>query len=66
MVWYSQKLVVIHTINAFSVVNEAEVDCFWNSLAFSFIQWMLIQWMMLPTSLGSSYLIFFSIASLLF
>ena len=34
MVWYSHlfknfpKLVVIHTINAFSVVNEAEVDFF--------------------------------------
>ena len=28
-------------IKGFSIVNEAEVDFFWNSLAFSMIQWML-------------------------
>ena len=47
MVWCSHLLknfpqfVVIHTVKGFSVVNEAEVDVlFWNSLAFSVIQWM--------------------------
>ena len=46
VVWYSHLLnfpqfVVIHTVKGFSIVNEAEVDAFWNSLAFSMIQWML-------------------------
>ena len=46
-VWYFPLLknfpqfVVIHTIKSFSIVSEAEVDFFWNSLAFSMIQWML-------------------------
>ena len=46
-VWYSHsfknfpQLVVIHTVKGFNIVNEAEVDVFWNSLAFSMIQWML-------------------------
>ena len=47
VVWYSHLLknfpqfVVIHTVKCFSVVNEAEVDVFfWNTLAFSMIQWM--------------------------
>ena len=35
------QFIVIHTVEGFSVVNEAEVDFFWNSLAFSMIQWML-------------------------
>ena len=41
VVWYSQLLknipqfVVIHTVKGFSVVNEAEADVFWDSLAFS-------------------------------
>ena len=30
-----------HTVKGFSVVNEAEVDFFWNSLAFPMIQGML-------------------------
>ena len=47
MVWYSHlfknfpQFIVSHTVKGFSVVNEAEVDVFWNSLAFSVIQWML-------------------------
>ena len=49
MVWNSHpfknfpQFVVIHTVKCFSAVNEAEVDFFffWNSLAFSMIQWML-------------------------
>ena len=37
---------VIHIVKGFSVVNEAEVDgfFFWNSLAFSMIQWLLAIW----------------------
>ena len=47
MVWFSHLLknfppfVVIHTAKAFSVVSEAEIMYFWNSLAFSIIQWTL-------------------------
>ena len=47
MVWYFHhfknfpQLVVIHTVKGFSVVNKAEVDFFWNSLAFSTIQWIV-------------------------
>ena len=38
----SQTGLTSHTVEGFSVVNEAEVDVFfWNSLAFSVIQWML-------------------------
>ena len=32
---------VVHTVKGFSVVNEAEVDVFWNCLDFSVIQRML-------------------------
>ena len=35
---------MIHRVKGFSVVNETEVDFFWNSLAFSMIQWMLAIW----------------------
>ena len=48
MVWYSSlfknipEFVVIHTVKGFSVVNEAEVDVFWNSLVFSVIQLILV------------------------
>ena len=47
MVWYSHLLknfpqfVVIHRVKGFGIVNKAEVDVFWNSLAFSMIQQML-------------------------
>ena len=46
VVWYSHLLkncpqfVVIHTVKGFGIVNK-EVDVFWNSFAFSMIQWML-------------------------
>ena len=33
--------VVIHTVKGFDAVNKAEVDIFWNSLAFSMIQRIL-------------------------
>ena len=41
MVWYLHlfknipQFVVIHTVKGFSIINEAEVDLFLNSLAFS-------------------------------
>ena len=47
MVWYSHvfnnfpQFVVIHTVKGFGIVNKAEVDVFWNSLAFLMIQRML-------------------------
>ena len=40
MVWYSHLLknfpqfIVIHTVKSFGIVNKAEIDIFWNSLAF--------------------------------
>ena len=47
VVWHSDlfknfpEFVVIHTTKGFSIANEAEVDVFFNSLAFSLTQWML-------------------------
>ena len=35
------QFVVIHTVKGFGIVKKAEVDVFWNSLAFLLIQWML-------------------------
>ena len=35
------QFIVIHTVKGFGIVNKAEVDFFWNSLAFSMIQQML-------------------------
>ena len=49
-VWYSHhfqnfpKFIVIHTAKDFGIENKAEIDVFWNSLAFSMIQWMLAIW----------------------
>ena len=55
VVWYSQlfenfsQFVVIHTIKGFGVINKAEIDVFfWNSLAFSIIQWILAIWSLFP------------------
>ena len=42
------QLIVIHTVKGFSIVNEAEVGIFWNSLAFSMIQWILPIWSLVP------------------
>ena len=36
------QFVVIHIVKGFSIVSEAKVDFFLNSLAFSMIQWMLV------------------------
>ena len=54
VVWYSKlfqnfpQFVVIHTVKGFGIVNETEVDFFWNSLAFSMICWMLAIWSLVP------------------
>ena len=45
--WYSHlwknfpQFVVIYTVKGFGIVNKAEVDFFWNSLAFSVTQRIL-------------------------
>ena len=41
------QFVVIHRVKGFSVINEAEFF-FFNSLAFSMIQWMLAIWSLVP------------------
>ena len=54
VVWYSHlfknfpHFAVIHTVKGFSVVSEAEVDVFWNPLAFSMIQRILTIWSLAP------------------
>ena len=54
VVWYSHlfknfpQFVVIHTVKGFSIVTKAEVDVFWNSLAFSMFQWMFAIWSLAP------------------
>ena len=42
------QFALIHTIKGFSVVSEAEVDVFWNFLAFSVLQWILPVWSLVP------------------
>ena len=50
VVWYSYlfknfpQFVVIHTVKSFGIINKVELDFFWNSFAFSMIQWMLAIW----------------------
>ena len=47
VVWYAHlfqnvpQFIVIHTVKGFGTVNKAEVEVFWNSLAFWMIQQML-------------------------
>ena len=49
VIWYSHlfqnfpQFIVIHTVKGFGIVNKAEIDIFWNSLAFWFQQ-MLAVW----------------------
>ena len=56
VVWYSHLLknfpqfVVIYTVKAFGIINKAEVDFFWNSLAFLMIQWILAISSLFPLS----------------
>ena len=42
------QFVVIHTVKGFSIVNEAEVDVFLDSLSLSMIQQMLAIWSLVP------------------
>ena len=55
VIWYSNRLknfpyfVVIHAVEGFSIVNEAEVF-FWNSLAFYMIQKMLAICSLVPVT----------------
>ena len=42
------QLAVIYTVKGFGVINKADVEVFWNSLAFSMIQQMLAIWSLLP------------------
>ena len=39
---------MIHTVKGFSIVDEAEVEGFMDSLAFSMIQQMLAVWPLVP------------------
>ena len=49
LLWSTQsKPFVSNTVKGFCVVNETEVDFFWNSLAFSMIQWMFAVWCLVP------------------
>ena len=54
MLWYSHlfknfpQCVVIHTVKGFGIVDKADIDVFWNSLAFSMIQQMLAIWSLVP------------------
>ena len=54
VVWYSHlfwnfpQFIVIHTVKGFGIVNKADIDVFWNSLAFSMIQQMLAIWSLVP------------------
>ena len=54
MVWYSHlfqnfpQFVMIHIVKGFGIVNKAEIDVFWNSIAFSIIQRMLAIWSLVP------------------
>ena len=54
VVWYSHlfknfpQFVVIYRVKGFSIISDAEVDVFWNSLAFSMIQQMLSFWSLVP------------------
>ena len=43
---YIPQFVVIHTVKGLGVVNEAEVDVFWNSITFSMIKngWLRYNW----------------------
>ena len=67
--WFFQ-FVVIHTVKGFSIVNEAEVDCFSGILLLFLNQWMLAIWSLVPlpfrnpawTSGGSWFTYYWSLA----
>ena len=60
VVWYSHvfknfpQLVVIYAVKGFGIVNKAEVDFFWNSLAVLMIQQMLAIWSLVPLPFPNS------------
>ena len=50
---FPQFVVVLH-VKGFSIISEADGNVFWDSLAFSMVQWMISIWSLLPqTSLYS-------------
>ena len=57
VVWYFHlfqnfpQFIVIHTVKGFGIVNKAEVDVFWKSLAFLKIQRVLAIWSLVPLPL---------------
>ena len=61
MVWYSHlfknfpQFVVIHRVKGLSIINKAEVDFYWNSLAFSMIQQMLAILSLVPIEIYGFY-----------
>ena len=54
VIWYSHFLknlpqfVVVLYVKGFSIISEADQNVFWDSLAFSMIQWMLTIWSFVP------------------
>ena len=42
------QFIVIHAVKCFGIDNKAEIDVFWNSLAFLMIQLMLAIWFLVP------------------
>jgi len=52
--WYSHlfqnfpQFIVIHTVKVFGIINKAEIDIFWNFLAFLMIQQRLAIWSLVP------------------
>ena len=54
VIWYSHflknfpKFVVVLYVKGFSIISEADENVFWDSLAFSMIQWILPIWYLVP------------------
>ena len=42
------QFIVIHTVKGFCIINKAEIDFFWNTLAFLMNQRMLATWFLVP------------------
>ena len=59
---FSQFVVVIY-VKGFSIISEADGNVFWDSLAFSMIQWMLPIWSLVPQT--SLYIRKFSVHAVL-
>ena len=69
VIWYSHFLknfpqfVVVIYVKGFSIISEADGKVFWDSLAFSMIQWMLPIWSLVPQT--SLYIRKFSVHAVL-